>query len=539
MAGEKRSRKGGLTMTMALLLLSSCGFRDLVPFLEENAELPRNDKMMVEGTVCTTEPGQMILPRKIIFIMDQSGSLNNGTDASYSHPVFGYRTSDRQEAARSLVQNFMTDPAFFFNFIYFNDNAWRCPATDPYFGQGDMDACLRQLVDGENVTDIYGAFVNAFDLIRNDILDMEPILVPRTKYVIIFFADGVPNTDGDIPRIIDQPEEEIPNIMTRVGEIMSLTEPENGGVGSITIHSVLLSAGFGVGDPEYPYAIDLMTQIASHGQGQFIDTPDSSQLNFLQFVQTSISPMPMFKSFLVSNHYVRNLPSGTVLDSDGDGFSDEEEDHVGLNPRDPDSDGDGCGDYSEEQANFDPMVHDCPCPTGNLDSDGDFLIDCDEILWQTDPELVDTDQDGIPDSEEVWAGTNPTRADATDDPDGDGLNNIREVLQHTSPIHADGQDWDTYAYEYELVNRRFTTNQRECFDFRVNNISLGITLPSADLTREQGMNTLNMLISTVPPDVPDDLGSWRRDSFDARYMGPELKEPGDGFTVTDSQLERL
>jgi hypothetical protein len=46
-------------------------------------------------------------------------------------------------------------------------------------------------------------------------------------------------------------------------------------------------------------------------------------------------------------------------------------------------------------------------PTGNLDSDGDGLTDSEEVLLGTNPGLVDTDGDGWSDGAEVEAGTDP------------------------------------------------------------------------------------------------------------------------------------
>jgi hypothetical protein len=530
--GRRVNRWVKIVHAAALLWLSSCTSADLVPFIDENPTFPENDRMSIEGTSCTAQPGTTLLPRKILFIMDQSGSLNAENDPTYNHPVYGYRTSGRQEAARSVVQAFLGDPAYSFSFIYFNNNTWRCPDTAPFFRQGDMDACLRQLVDGQNTTDIYGAFVNAFDLIRSDLLNLDPRTARRTNYEIIFFGDGMPNTDGDLPPVIDEPEEMTVNILLRVGEIMSLLDPANGGAGSIRIHTVFLQSALGPGDPQYAIASDLLQQIAARGDGNYVTTTDPDELDFLQFVQTSIDSVDRFKSFLVTNDFVHNDPTGAQLDSDGDGIVDDEEARTGLNPFQPDSDGDGCGDLAETVARFDPRVDDCPCSTPGIESDGDILSDCDEQILGTDRELPDTDSDGMPDWAEVWAGTDPLVNDAMDDPDRDGVPNITEVAEHTNPRLADGADRRQYAYKYTFSNRRLTLDQRECFEYKVENITLGVTLPVASLASEQGDNTLRLFYSTTPSDVPDDFGTWHRQVFKARYLGAGYKEPADGLQAS-------
>jgi hypothetical protein len=517
------------------VFLSSCTSADLVPSIDENTKLPQNDRMTIDGTACTAKPGATILPRKILFIMDQSGSLNAENDPTYVGPD-GYRTSGRQEAARAVVQAFFGDPAYFFSFIYFNDNTWRCPQSAPSFGQGDMDSCLRQLVEGQNTTDIYGAFVEAFNLIRADLLGLDPRTARRTNYEIIFFGDGMANIDGDLPPVVDQANEMPVNILLRVGEIMSLLDPANGGAGSIRIHTVFLQSAMGSGDAQYAAATDLLQQIAARGDGHFITAPNPSELDFLQFVQTSIDSVERFKTFMVLNNFVHNNPAGALLDSDGDGIPDEEESTTGLNPRDPDSDHDGCSDLAERLAHFDPLVADCGCTTPGIDSDGDDLSDCDEAILKTNPEIPDTDGDGIPDQAEVWAGTDPLVDDAMEDPDLDGTPNLVEIAEHTNPHIADGADRKQYAYKYTFSNRRLTLDQRECFDYRVENITLGITLPSTPLGTEQGDNPLRLFFSTTPSDVPDDLGTWHRLLFKTRYLGPGYKEPADGLKAGDEEI---
>jgi Tol biopolymer transport system component len=75
-----------------------------------------------------------------------------------------------------------------------------------------------------------------------------------------------------------------------------------------------------------------------------------------------------------------------------------------------------------------------PTATAVIDTDGDGLMDGDEILLGTNPRLVDTDGDGLLDGEEQRAGTNPLVVDT----DGDTLTDGREVLElHTSPVNPD------------------------------------------------------------------------------------------------------
>ncbi len=93
--------------------------------------------------------------------------------------------------------------------------------------------------------------------------------------------------------------------------------------------------------------------------------------------------------------------SGGELDSDGDGLLDREEAQIGTDPFDPDTDKDGLSD-GEEVKTFktDPL---------NPDSDWDGLKDGAEVLtYKTNPLDPDTDHGGVSDGHEVIEdGTDP------------------------------------------------------------------------------------------------------------------------------------
>ena len=86
--------------------------------------------------------------------------------------------------------------------------------------------------------------------------------------------------------------------------------------------------------------------------------------------------------------------SGGDLDSDGDGLVDSREAEIGTDPYDPDTDKDGLSDGEEVLThNTDPL---------NPDSDWDALKDGPEILtYKTNPLDRDTDDGGVADGHEV------------------------------------------------------------------------------------------------------------------------------------------
>ncbi|TRX58907.1 Rib/alpha-like domain-containing protein [Corynebacterium hiratae] len=115
-----------------------------------------------------------------------------------------------------------------------------------------------------------------------------------------------------------------------------------------------------------------------------------------------------------SDKFKLTVVTSILVDSDGDGVSDEQEEKDGTDPNNPDSDGDGLNDGEEKEHGTDPK---------NPDTDGDGVNDGDEVKDGTDPKNKDTDGDGLTDKEEKDLGTDPTKPDT----DGDGLTDKEEV----------------------------------------------------------------------------------------------------------------
>lgn len=91
---------------------------------------------------------------------------------------------------------------------------------------------------------------------------------------------------------------------------------------------------------------------------------------------------------------------GEGVDLDRDGLDDVREKEIGTNPQIADTDGDGLNDGDEVTVyKTSPL---------NTDTDGDGLSDGDEVLiWKTDPLNPDSDGDGYPDGTEVKNGYSP------------------------------------------------------------------------------------------------------------------------------------
>jgi len=134
--------------------------------------------------------------------------------------------------------------------------------------------------------------------------------------------------------------------------------------------------------------------------------------------------------------------SESDLDSDGDGLTDAQEAELGTDPDDADTDGDDLPDGLEVALGYDPTDSHSQDDSDTL-NDLEWLID--SLGGDADTELVDSDEDGIPDLVEEFLGTDPHAADS----DEDGLDDLQEFVHGTGPNNPD-TDGDGLEDGYEV-----------------------------------------------------------------------------------------
>lgn len=144
----------------------------------------------------------------------------------------------------------------------------------------------------------------------------------------------------------------------------------------------------------------------------------------------------------------------TNKDSDGDGLMDLQEIYSGTNPLNRDSDGDGLTDYCEIMiTGTDPLKEDSD-GNGKIDSledlDEDGLTCKEELEIGTSLINADTDEDGLKDGEEIHTyKTDPLKEDT----DGDGLNDGDEVKLGLNPLSKDTNN-DGVSDNQEKINQK-------------------------------------------------------------------------------------
>lgn len=155
----------------------------------------------------------------------------------------------------------------------------------------------------------------------------------------------------------------------------------------------------------------------------------------------------------ILNPNVRFNQNGVLdIDSDGDGLFDSEELEIGTNPQIARTNGFCLDGFMKNKAYADrcaEMARSHSCDP-NLDSDGDGLNECEEILLGTDPFDFDTDGDGLPDYFEWLYGYNPLVSDLKKDSNNDGIPNIVNFSNGLGPNFPLKQLQQNQHVDYEL-----------------------------------------------------------------------------------------
>jgi hypothetical protein len=222
---------------------------------------------------------------------------------------------------------------------------------------------------------------------------------------------------------------------------------------------------------------------------------------------------------------------------------------VGSSRFDTDTDRDGFSDAFEvahKAEGFDPLVPDprgCLSVAGKFtakydcsDTDKDNVLLPEEVYLGTNPTLVDSDTDGIPDGIEVAMGLDPAKAnDQITDLDTDGVPDILEALFHTNPLIDDRAVHASTQYRYQVTPRVDEANNRNCYDFLISNIKL---VKTDRATGQVGFNYISVTFGEAPESgVQRDYGSWRQACVMAQFAPPSVRDPqGPEVVLQDSDF---
>ncbi|MBJ6761100.1 VWA domain-containing protein [Myxococcaceae bacterium JPH2] len=494
-------------------------------------------------------------------------------------------------------------------------NVWPANVTGDRFAKPDanidsyISGLQSQLGKG---TDYQGALSYAYGVIASDIEKTSvsnPELLPRTRYVVVFLTDGTPyprcsandnltayaspdspdltwrdsltsfcnatsTTDAITGFEVGTDRNQNYQLFSYVRRLMELKDQYN--VGDVRMHTVLLfneeavracgpicqdiyGTYPGVPQAQYPQAAKkiaswLLKRFADMGNGvyqEFNDTAEISNLGLGALDYSSFASPNVMKTLFVESLSSAPGEDKRVLDSDGDGVPDDQDNSVELktNPFNTDSDGD-CLDDGFEWRRWDqgfrpsndldargcnpasPLTPKCSCS----DTDGDALSQFAEQYLKTREGIVDSDGDGAPDGLESKWGLNPLQATVAGlDTDGDGIPDDAELRAGSDPTRRDRTFYERFGYQYETKIAEVRPDQSICYDFTVTNLQLVTTQDSTDESKKpkpsrpgvkQGFNLFKVWFAEAPESgVATDYGVWHTACAWAQYAPPSIRVP--------------
>jgi hypothetical protein len=475
------------TVRTASLWLAVCFFAGACSDvqLEPPSQAAQNtdSQLSLTGTVCTSTPDPSGFPVKVVFIVDQSGSMcisdppgsQNGQGFCEQTQVKaiippGVTQPARVRALEALLTQFKTESNVYVSLVPFEtnvqtSNVWPT-STAPGTRFARPDSTLDADVTGlqsllGNGTDYQGAFAYAYGIIADDIQyvsQTNPQILPRTRYVVVFLTDGTPyprcaadNTltqyadpdhpwlifASDVPSFCDAINALPPSqggivgftpgtdrnqnyqIFSYVDQLMQLQQQYN--VGDVRIHTVLL---YNVA------AIQACGPICQDVYGTYPGVPpsqyaaDTKKIATWLLQQIAMRGNGVYQEFLDGN--IQSLGLGAL-------------NYASLASRNV-----------LKQLIVQNMTA-IPGPDGwQVDSDGDGLSNDTEFSLKTSTFNTDSDGDCFSDNFEVMhkdQGFDPLVPDSRGcvgplaapgrDTDGDGLTQYEEAFLGTNPGLAD------------------------------------------------------------------------------------------------------
>jgi hypothetical protein len=173
------TRSAASALASLVLCLSACTDAGLEA-KQATGPATVDDKIELQGRICTQVPGDELFPVKILFLIDTSYTMRV-TDPS----------QQRVTAVNQVLDRYAGNPSVKFAVIAFD--AVVTDITQGFTSTPDRAAITGRLDDSDRLTDYQGALGAAYAMLTKDMVESGPAERARTKYVVIFFSDGSPD----------------------------------------------------------------------------------------------------------------------------------------------------------------------------------------------------------------------------------------------------------------------------------------------------------------------------------------------------------
>jgi len=488
------------------------------------------DRVTLTGTVCAPVSAGRYFPVRVLFLFEGGGGVLSDETAAFV------------SAAQAVTER-STNPAVLYGLGAYHTTS----VGEVDQGFGDATALGIGLIRFNSFTEsgplsLRAPLDLAEALISGDMINQCPGTLARMRYLVVLVHDRADVASCDPAtapaQCIDSDGDcNTSCVLTLATQAIRDLQAKYG-AGSVSVQPIY------VHDAPDAEARKQSAAIALAGGTRAIEaSPQTVQSTLTSLSYVSLQRPMVLKALVAVNRNAAVRDGQVVLDSDGDGLSDDEERALGTHPDNPDSDGDGLGDGVEVKVGTDPNS-DPHTPTivpgcdPFVDTDGDGLTDCEERLLGTDTCTGDTDGDAMSDPLEFLAGTNPTQPEDARDDDHDGFTNLDEIRAHTDPLSSDLAFHADHSYGYSILPAAPTPDGRACYDVTVSNIQILHTLPSADGARPAGENDLALYLAVAPADDPNAVGVQRLDVVPVIYNDDGTRTPpDDAIQIHDADFE--
>jgi hypothetical protein len=498
------------------------------------------DRISVSGDLCTDDVGALDFALKVVVVVDTSAADAGDTGAN------------RQDALRAFVKRYEGNNRSF-DFVVMGQTAREMTKgfiSDPT----EIDAAV-EAVGGTGAStqrNYLDALRLASTVIQDDLFGSTPGKRSRTRYGLVFLAQGAPAPS--LPDFWCPANGLKPGTESCTGKFLSAfcgnVNPPPADC-ELDLYSRLIAdlrrfvqdnGALDLAFRAYAEGGDartrqLLSDMALATKGTVSEQP-AGRLNLLDANLFSSTSRLLLRELVVWNENAILRDGALAADSDGDGLTDAEEERRGTDPLNRDTDGDGIGDLLELQlsavrAELDPHTpHDPPecttIPKPYGDSDVDGLNDCEEALIRTDPYLVDTDRDGIPDVVEALRGGQPLVNDRLVDTDRDGISNGDEYKRGLDVNTNDGVSEPKYGYVYRVIDMGATTRLEATPPDPIPGVVV------KNVTGSTGGEGLLHYVAGPPPTL-----AWTEDANAGTPGDPVNVSRGGGFTLLSPTASRL